>query len=115
MPDRDAARLHRGDGWVTVSWGPRVLFRFDEADIGMRNLAMVALAEAGMAGNEVAALFGLSADYFSTLRAAARRRGSAALVRPMGRPPKLSGSDVAKARRWSAEGMTGTDIAKRLG
>lgn len=115
MPDRDEPRLHRADGSVTVSWGPRVLFRFDEADTGMRNLAMVALAEAGMPGTDVAALFGLSADYFSTLRVAARRGGSAKLVRPMGRPPKLSGADVAKARRWSAEGMTGTDIARRLG
>lgn len=115
MPDRDDPRLHRADGSVTVSFGPRVLFRFDEADTGMRNLAMVALAEAGMPGTEVAALFGLSADYFSTLRVAARRGGSAKLVRPMGRPPKLSGADMVKARRWSAEGMTGTDIAKRLG
>lgn len=115
MPDRDKARLHRTDGSVTVSFGPRVLFRFDEADTGMRNLAMVALAEAGMAGHEVAALFGLSADYFSTLRVAARRGGSATLVRPMGRPPKLSGADMTKARRWSAEGMTGTEIARRLG
>jgi hypothetical protein len=115
MPERDEARLHRADGSVTVTFGPRVLFRFDEADTGMRNLAMVALAEAGMAGKEVAALFGLSADYFSTLRVGARRRGSAGLVRPMGRPPKLSGADVAKARRWSAEGVAGTDIARRLG
>lgn len=115
MPERDEARLHRADGTVLVTWGARVLFRFDEADTGMRNLAMVALAEAGMAGNEVAALFGLSADYFSTLRVAARRGGSAKLVRPMGRPPKLSGADMTKARRWSAEGMTGTEIARRLG
>ena len=115
MPARDEARLFRADGWVSVRWGSRVLFRFDEADIGMRNLAMVALAEAGMAGNEVAALFGLSGDYFSTLRVAARRGGSAKLVRPMGRPPKLSGADVVKARRWSAEGMTGIEIAGRLG
>ena len=115
MPVRDEARLFRADGWVSVTWGSRVLFRFDEADTGMRNLAMVALAEAGMAGNEVAALFGLSADYFSTLRVAARRGGSAKLVRPMGRPPKLSGVDVVKARRWSVEGMTGSEIARRLG
>ncbi len=115
MPERDELRLHRGDGVVTVAWGARVLFRFDEADTGMRNLAMVALAEAGVAGTEVAALFGLSADYFSKLRVRARRRGSAELVRPMGRPPKLTGADVAKARRWAGEGVSGREIARRLG
>src|SRR6266508_6842086 len=112
MPERDELRLHRGDGVVTVAWGARVLFRFDEADTGMRNLAMVALAEAGVAGTEVAALFGLSADYFSKLRVRARRRGSAELVRPMGRPPKLTGADVAKARRWAGEGVSGREIAR---
>jgi hypothetical protein len=115
MPERETVRLHRADGKVLVTRGPRVLFHFDEADSGMRNLAMVALAEAGVAGNEVASLFGLSADHFSKLRVRARRLGSAELVRPMGRPPKLTGADLAKARRWSAEGTTGTDIARRLG
>ncbi|MDQ6724709.1 MAG: hypothetical protein M3066_00810 [Actinomycetota bacterium] len=115
MPGREELRRHHADGSVVVSWGPRVLFRFDEADTGMRNLAMVALAEAGVAGTQVASLFGLSSDHFSTLRVRARRLGSAELVRPMGRPPKLTGADTAKARRWSAEGMTGTDIARRLG
>ncbi len=115
MPEREEPRLYRADGWVTVTWGARVLFRFDEDDTGMRNLAMVALAGAGVAGLEVAALFGLSADYFSKLRVRARRLGSGELVRPMGRPPKLTGADVSKARRWAAGGMTGRDIAGRLG
>jgi transposase len=115
MPEREALRLHRADGAVLVTWGPRLLFRFDDADTGMRNLAMVALAEAGVAGTEVAALFGLSADYFSKLRVRARRLGSGELVRPMGRPPKLTGADAAKARRWAAAGVSGKEIAGRLG
>lgn len=115
MPEREELVLHRADGMVSVAWGPRVLFRFDEADTGMRNLAMVALAEAGVAGTDVAALFGLSADYFSKLRVRARRLGSAELVRPMGRPPKLTGADVVKARRWAAAGVSGKEIAERLG
>lgn len=108
-------QLHRAGGKVLVTRGRRVLFHFDEADTGMRNLAMVALAEAGVAGKEVASLFGLSPDHFSKLRVRARRHGSAELVRLMGRPPKLTGADLAKARRWSAEGKTGSDIARRLG
>ncbi|MGI8808421.1 MAG: helix-turn-helix domain-containing protein [Acidimicrobiales bacterium] len=115
MPERDVVRLHRADGVVSVTWGPRVLFRFDEADTGMRNLAMVAIGEAGVAGTEVAAAFGLSADHFSKLRVRVRRLGSAELVRPMGRPPKLTGADMTKARRWAGEGVTGTEIARRLG
>lgn len=115
MPAREELRLWRADGWVTVTCGPRVLFSFDETDIGMRNLAMVALCDAGRSGVEVAALFGLSADYLSKRRVRARRLGSVELVRPLGRPPKLTGSDVAKARRWASEGMTGREIARRLG
>lgn len=115
MPEREEVRLHRADGWVTTSLGPRVLFRFDEADTGMRNLAMVALCDCGVPGVEVAELFSLSADYLSKLRVRARRRGSSQLVRPRGRPPKLSGADLAKARRWASEGMSGRAIARRLG
>ena len=112
---RDEARLERFDGFVVVSWGPRVLFRFDEADTGMRSLVMVSLADAGTAGKDVAALFGLSADYFSKMRVRVRRLGSAELVRPMGRPAKLSAGDVAKARRWAGKGVSGQTIASRLG
>jgi len=81
----------------------------------MRNLAMVALCDGGVPGVEVAELFGLSADYLSKLRVRARRAGSSQLVRLRGRPPKLSGADVVKARRWASEGMSGRAIAQRLG
>lgn len=50
MPEREEVRLHRADGWVTTSLGPRVLFRFDEADTGMRNLATLALCDGGVPG-----------------------------------------------------------------
>jgi len=115
MPEREEVWLHRADGWVTAGFGPRVLFRFDEADTGMRNLAMVALCDGGVPGVEVAELFSLSADYLSKLRVRARRQGSSQLVRPRGRPPKLSGADLAKARRWASGRMTGREIAQRLG
>lgn len=115
MPEVEVPRLCRADGMVTVVCGRRVLFHFAEADLGMRNLVMVALADGGVPGVVVAGLFGLSADHFSTLRVRVRRGGSVELIRQQGRPPKLSGVDQAKARRWAAEGMTGRDIAKRLG
>lgn len=115
MPEREEVRLYRSDGRVVVSCGRRVLFSLDESDTGMRNLAMVALCDAGVPGVEVAGLFSLNADYLSTLRVRARRQGSSQLVRLRGRPPKLSGSDLVKARRWSSEGMTGRAIARRLG
>ena len=115
MPEREMVRLCRADGWVTASFGRRVLFRFDEADMGMRNLAMVALCDGGVPGVEVAGLFGLSADYVSKLRVRARRQGSSQLVRPRGRPSKVSGADLLKARRWGSEGISGRVIAQRLG
>lgn len=116
MPERDELKLWRGDGTLVVTCGRRVLFRFDGADTGMRNLAVVALAEAGAAsGQQLAVLFGLSEGYVSKLRVRARRKGSGELVRPLGRPPKLDERDAATARRWSAQGVTGTVIASRLG
>jgi hypothetical protein len=35
-------------------------------------------------------------------------------VRRRGRPPKLTAGQVAKARGWAAEGVTQTEIARRL-
>jgi hypothetical protein len=47
MPEPYRYWLVRQDGEVLVGFGHRVLFRFDELDVGMRNLAVVALTEAG--------------------------------------------------------------------
>ena len=75
---------------------------------------MVALTDAGHAGTEVAACFGITAVYVSMLRGRARSEGSAGLVRRRGRRPKLSPAQVAKARRWSEAGITNAEIAERL-
>jgi len=116
MPERDVVRLWRHDGGVVISFGHRVLHRYDETDIGMRNIALVSLCEAGLiSGLEAAELFGLSAGYVSALRVRIRRQGSVALVPPMGRPPKLGAKDRAAALRLAREGMNGQDIARRLG
>ncbi len=102
-------------GQVLVRCGRALLYRYEEDDTGMRNLAIVALTDAGRRVDEVAAVFGLTATYVSMLRGRARAQGSAGLVRRRGRPPKLSDRQVAKARAWAGEGMTQRAIADRLG
>lgn len=116
MPERDVVRLSRRDGVVVIGFGHRVLYRYDDGDVGLRNLALVSLCEARLvSGLEAAELFGLSPGYVSALRVRIRRQGSVALVPPMGRPPKLDAKDRATALRLAAEGMAGQDIAARLG
>src|SRR5680860_930943 len=115
MPEPVALRLVSHDGQVLVTHGRSLVYRFDAGDIGMRNLAIVALADAGRRVDEVAAVFGLTATYVSMLRGQARREGSAGLVRRRGRPPKLSARQVTRAREWASAGWTQQAIADRLG
>src|SRR5664280_676201 len=114
-PEPAVLRLHASDGQVLVAWGPALVYRYEAEDLGMRNLAIVALTDAGRRVDEVAAVFGLTATYVSILRGRARAAGSAGLLRRRGRPPKLSDGQVAKARRWAAHGWTQQAIADRLG
>ena len=102
------------DGDVLIGNGPKVLFRFSAQDRGMRNLAMVALSEAGVAGNKVAGLFGVSAEHLSRLRSKVASHGSGALVPPMGAPRKLSKRQAARALRLAGEGLSGKEIAARF-
>jgi len=115
MPEPGVLRLVSMDGQVLVTCGPTVVYRYDAKDIGMRNLAIVALTDAKRRVDEVAAVFGLSATYVSILRGRARVHWSAGLVARRGRPPKLSKRQVAKARGWAADGWTQRAIAERLG
>ena len=73
---------------------------------------VVALTDAGVQGKQVAAAFGLSAESLDPAvgRGRTGRRG----WRRRGRPPKLTAGQVAKARGWAAEGVTQTEIARRL-
>ena len=102
-------------GQVLVRCGRALLYRYEEGDTGMRNLAIVALTDAGRRVDEVASVFGLTATYVSMLRGRARAQGSAGLVRRRGRPPKLTDRQVAKARAWAGEGVAQRAIAERLG
>ncbi len=115
MPEPGVLRLHASDGHVLVTCGRLLLYRYDTGDTGMRNLAIVALTDAGRRIDEVAAVFGLTATYVSILRGRARSDGSAALVRRRGRPPKLSERQVAQARTWAGQGRSQQSIAERLG
>jgi transposase len=102
------------DGEVLVGFGPRLLFCFDERDAGMRNLAVVALTEAGVKGKEVAGLFGLSSVYVSRLRRRTVEGGSRALVPLRGAPRKLSPVAERRALGLSESGASGAEIARRL-
>jgi transposase len=115
MPDPAVLRAHTGNGQVVVWCGRSVLYRYDADDVGMRNLAIVALTDAGRRVDEVAAVFGLSATYVSILRGRAQSQGSAGLVRRRGRPPKLTDKQSARARTWAGQGWTRQAIADRFG
>src|ERR1035437_5591334 len=115
MPEPAVLRLHTSEGQVLVTWGRVLVYRYEADDIGMRNLAIVALTDAGRRVDEVAAVFGLTATYVSILRGRARTHGSVGLVARRGRPPKLSDRQVAQARVWAGQGWTKQAISERLG
>src|ERR1035437_5353234 len=116
MPKPAVLRLHASDGQVLVTWGRTLVYRYEAEDLGMRNLAIVALTDAGRRVDEVAAVFGLTATYVSILRGKARREGSTGLVgRRRGRPAKLSDRQVARARAWAGQGWAQQAICERLG
>src|SRR5450755_4059187 len=114
MPEPYGYWLVRQAGEVLVGFGRRVMFRFDERDVGMRNLAVVALTEAGAKGTEVAELFGLSREHVSRLRGRAVNGGSRALLPPRGAPRKLSAAAERRALELSEGGESGAQIAGRL-
>lgn len=102
-------------GETVISFGPRAVFVFDPEDRGMRNLAIVALRRAGVAGVEVARLFGLRPEHVSRLLRRANEHGSAGLVTEMGRPRSLDATGVARAYARRDEGRSGAEIGQELG
>ncbi len=115
MPEPWSPRHVERDGEVFVLRGPHLFARYDKDDLGMRNLAVVALSDAGIPVNEVAACFSLSRQYVSMLRGRAKDAGSNGLVRPLGRKKSLSPAKWAKALRLSGRGASDREIAKRFG
>ena len=115
MPEPGVLRWVVDAGQCVVVFGRAVLYRFDVADIGMRNLAIVALTDAGRRVDEVAEVFGLTATYVSMLRGRAARQGLAGLVRRRGRPPKLNARQQVQAARWAGQGRSQEWIGQRFG
>ena len=115
MPGPEVLHRVESQGQVVVRRGGQVLFVYDAGDVGMRNLAVVAVTGAGVPVKEAARGFGITATYVSMLRGRARDAGSAGLVKSVGRPPKLTLSQGEQARRWSGQGWAQQKIADRLG
>jgi len=115
VPEASRLRLVEVDGRRVVMLGTRALFAFDAGDLGMRNVAVVALTEMRFRGADVAALFSLTPTYVSELRGRVRDEGSAGLVRDRGRPRKLTAAQLEQAAAWRAQGWTDVQIGARLG
>ena len=118
MPEPRDLRMHELDGRCFIMAGQVLLFEYDAADTGMRNVALAVLRQLGFPGRVVAAVLGLSEAYVSTLHSAARREGSAALLagqpRP-GRPGTVTGEQWERARQWRAQDVSDAEIGRRLG
>src|SRR5271170_8253906 len=104
MPSpRDLHRLDTG-GETVIFAGSVQLFRFAEDDAAMRHIAAAVLRQLGFSGKDVAAVLGLTPSYVATLRQRALREGTAALVRPAGRPRETDDASWKQAQAWRAEG-----------
>src|SRR5271166_271570 len=115
MPEAADLRVLRSDGVTWIFAGKMVLFRFADADTGMRNVAVAALRQIGFGGRQVAAALGLTENYVATLHQRAQREGTAGLVRPRGRPRAVAEEDWEQARQWREQGVRDAEIARRLG
>ena len=109
--------LHQLDsgGETAIFAGPAELFRFAGDDTAMRHVAAAVLRQLGFRGQDVAAVLGLTPSYVATLHQRALREGTAALVRPAGRPRETGEESWERARAWRAAGVRDAEIARRLG
>jgi len=115
MPERWELKRVVSGGQVVVYRGPHVFCAYDQDDLGLRNLAIIGLRNAGFSCTEVAACFSMTPQYISMLRGRARDRGSAGIVRPRGRHRALSDAAVSRAAAWRRAGLSDVEIATRLG
>src|SRR6266542_2377279 len=115
VPEPADLRATVHDGWTVVSVGRVAVAGYRSDDGGMRNMVAVTLTGLGLTGRRVAEVLGLTPEYVSELRGQARREGSAGLTRRPGRPAKLSDAQVRQAVQLRAQGLSATEIGRRLG
>ena len=116
MPEPRDLRLHEHDGRCVITAGSTVLFDYAAGDVVMRNIALAALRQLGFRGRVVAAVLGLTENYVATLHNAAKRDGSAALIRHdrPGAPGRVTQEQWELARAWRAQGASDAEIGRRL-
>ena len=94
MPDAADLRVLRSDGVTWVFAGKTALFRFDDADTAMRNIAVAALRQIGFPGTQVAAALGLTTNYVATLHQRAQRDGDRRAGPAAGPPAHRDGAGL---------------------
>ena len=116
MPEPRDLRMHEHDGRCVITAGSTVLFDYAAGDVVMRNIALAALRQLGFRGRVVAAVLGLTENYVATLWNAAKRDGSAALIRHdrPGAPGRVTREQWELARGWRARGASDAEIGRRL-
>ena len=116
MPEPRDLRMHEHDGRCVITAGSTVLFDYAAGDVVMRNIALAALRQLGFRGRVVAAVLGLTENYVATLWNAAKRDGSAALIRHdrPGAPGRVTREQWELARAWRAQGASDAEIGRRL-
>ena len=116
MPEPRDLRMREHDGRCVITAGQVVLFEYAAGDIVMRNIALAALRQLGFRGRVVAAVLGLTENYVATLHNAAKRGGSAALIRQdrRGGPGKVTAAQWAQARAWRELGVSDAETGRRL-
>jgi DNA-binding CsgD family transcriptional regulator len=117
LPGMQAARLHLASHGqvIEVRRGDYTITAYRKDDLGLRNLAIIALTESGVSGSTAAGLFSLTAVQVSRIRGEYRQHGSAGLARKRGRPPALTPAQVRQARLQAGSGVIHSEIARQLG
>src|SRR5260370_18325879 len=116
MPEPSDLRLHQAGSRIVMSAEPAVLFDYAGGDTMMRDIAITVLRRLGFTGRRVAAVLGLTENYVATRHNVAARGGTAALAGGRrGRPRKLPDADWADAAGWRGQGLSDSEIGRRLG
>jgi hypothetical protein len=116
MPGPRELRMREHDGRCVITAGPVVLLEYAAGDVVTGNIAPAAARQPGLRGRAVAAVPGLTEDYVAALHNAAKRDGSAALIRRdrRGGSGKAAAAQRAQARARRDQGVAGAETGRRL-